>query len=87
MESSAVTVYHMVVVPKLGLRARLPGPNLPYGTMPEPFALLWEPALNWKAFFWSTCAKKMHGMEWNRNFDMKYGRCQNGMEDFKNGIE
>ena len=27
------------------------------------------------------------GMEWNGNFGMEYGRCQNGMEDFKNGIE
>ena len=24
-------------------------------------------------------------MEWNGNFGMEYGRCQNGMEDFKNG--
>ena len=30
---------------------------------------------------------KWNGMEWNGNFGMKYGRCQNGMEDFKNGIE
>ena len=22
-----------------------------------------------------------HGMEWNVNFGMKYGRCQNGMDD------
>ena len=22
-----------------------------------------------------------HGMGWNGNFGMKYGRCQNGMED------
>ena len=28
-----------------------------------------------------------HGMEWNVNFGMKYGRCQNGMEDFKDGME
>ena len=28
-----------------------------------------------------------HGMEWNGNFGMEYGRCQNGMEDFKNGME
>ena len=28
-----------------------------------------------------------HGMEWNGNFGIKYGRCQNGMEDFKNGME
>ena len=28
-----------------------------------------------------------YSMEWNVNFGMKYGRCQNGMEDFKNGIE
>ena len=32
-----------------------------------------------------------HGMEWkmqwNGNFAMEYGRCQNGMEDFKNGME
>ena len=26
-------------------------------------------------------------MEWNGNFDMEYGRCQNGMEDLKNGME
>ena len=31
-------------------------------------------------------------MEWNENFGMEYGRCQNGMEwngmeDFKNGME
>ena len=26
-------------------------------------------------------------MEWNVNFGMKYGRCQNGMEDFKNGMD
>ena len=26
-------------------------------------------------------------MEWNGNFTMEYGRCQNGMEDFKNGME
>ena len=26
-------------------------------------------------------------MEWNGNFDMEYGRCQNGMEYFKNGME
>ena len=31
-------------------------------------------------------------MEWNGNFGMEYGRCQNGMdlngmEDFKNGME
>ena len=25
-------------------------------------------------------------MEWNGNFGMEYGRCQNGMEDFKNGM-
>ena len=28
-----------------------------------------------------------NGIEWNGNFGMEYGRCQNGMEDFKNGIE
>ena len=35
-----------------------------------------------------------HGMEWNGkwngmdgNFGMEYGRYQNGMEDFKNGME
>ena len=33
-----------------------------------------------------------NGMEWNGNFGMEYGRCQNemkwnGMEDFKNGME
>ena len=28
-----------------------------------------------------------HGMKWNVNFGMKYGRCQNGMEDFKNEME
>ena len=31
-----------------------------------------------------------NGMEWNGNFDMEYGRCQNGIkwiEDFKNGME
>ena len=28
-----------------------------------------------------------HGVEWNENFGMEYGRCQNGMEDFKNGME
>ena len=26
-------------------------------------------------------------IEWNRNFGMEYGRRQNGMEDFKNGME
>ena len=26
-------------------------------------------------------------MEWNGNFGMEYGRCQNGMEDLKNGME
>ena len=26
-------------------------------------------------------------MEWNGNFGMEYGRCQNGMEDFKNEME
>ena len=26
-------------------------------------------------------------MEWNINFGMEYGKCQNGMEDFKNGME
>ena len=26
-------------------------------------------------------------MEWNGKFVMEYGRCQNGMEDFKNGME
>ena len=26
-------------------------------------------------------------MEWNGNFSMEYGRCQNGMEYFKNGME
>ena len=26
-------------------------------------------------------------MEWNGNFGMEYGRCQNGMQDFKNGME
>ena len=25
-----------------------------------------------------------NGMEWNGNFGMEYGRCQIGMEDFKN---
>ena len=24
---------------------------------------------------------------WNENFGMEYGRCQNGMEYFKNGME
>ena len=28
-----------------------------------------------------------HGMEWNENFGMEYGKCQNGMEDFKNEKE
>ena len=28
-----------------------------------------------------------NGLEWNGNFGMKYGRCQNGIEDFKNGME
>ena len=28
-----------------------------------------------------------NGMEWNGNFGMEYGRCQNGMEDLKNGME
>ena len=28
-----------------------------------------------------------HGMGWNGNFGMKYGRCQNGMEHFKNENE
>ena len=26
-------------------------------------------------------------MVWNGNFGMEYGRCQNEMEDFKNGME
>ena len=26
-----------------------------------------------------------HGMEWNGNFGMEFGGCQNGMENFKNG--
>ena len=26
-------------------------------------------------------------MEWNENFGIEYGRCQNGMEDIKNGME
>ena len=26
-------------------------------------------------------------MVWNGNLSMKYGRCQNGMEDFKNEME
>ena len=26
-------------------------------------------------------------MEWNENFGMEHGRCQNGMESFKNGME
>ena len=26
-------------------------------------------------------------MEWNGNFSMEYRRCQNGIEDFKNGME
>ena len=25
--------------------------------------------------------------EWNGNFGMEYGRCQNDIEDFKNGME
>ena len=28
-----------------------------------------------------------NGMEWNGNYGMEYGRCRNGMEDFKNGME
>ena len=28
-----------------------------------------------------------NGLEWNGNFAMDYGRCQNGMEDFKNEME
>ena len=28
-----------------------------------------------------------YGMEWNGNFGMEYGRCLNGMEDFKNETE
>ena len=28
-----------------------------------------------------------YGMEWSGNFGVEYGRCQNGMEDFKNGME
>ena len=28
-----------------------------------------------------------NGIEWNGNFVMEYGRCHNGMEDFKNGME
>ena len=32
-----------------------------------------------------------HGMEWKMewkgNFGVEYGRCQNEMEDFKNGME
>ena len=31
--------------------------------------------------------KACYEMERNGNFGMKYGRCQNGMEDFKNGME
>ena len=26
-------------------------------------------------------------MEWKGNFGTEYGRCPNGMEDFKNGLE
>ena len=26
-------------------------------------------------------------MEWNGNFGVEYGRCHNGMEGFKNGME
>ena len=26
-------------------------------------------------------------MEWNGNFGMEFGKCLNGMEDFKNGME
>ena len=33
------------------------------------------------------CLGPGQGMEWNGNFDMEYGRCQNGMEDLKNGME
>ena len=32
-------------------------------------------------------ARAWYGMEWNGNFGMEYGRCQNGMEDFKNIME
>ena len=28
-----------------------------------------------------------NGMEWNEIFGMEYVRCQNGIEDFKNGME
>ena len=28
-----------------------------------------------------------NGMDWNKNFGMECGRYQNGMEDFKNGME
>ena len=54
----------------------------------------------WKAFFnlylpLSTLGQKQgmvwngieNGIEWNGNFVMEYGRCHNGMEDFKNGME
>ena len=35
----------------------------------------------------SMALSTVHGMKWNRDFGMRYGRCSNGMEDFKNGME
>ena len=28
-----------------------------------------------------------NGIEWNGNFGMEYGKCLNGIENFKNGME
>ena len=32
-------------------------------------------------------SRAWYEMEWNGNFGVEYGRCQNGMEDFKSGTE
>ena len=37
--------------------------------------------------FFAVTRRSWHGMKWKENFGMEYGRCQNGMEDSKNGIE
>ena len=33
------------------------------------------------------CNGMENGKEWNGNFGMEYGRCQNGMEGFKDEME
>ena len=47
--------------------------NLAKGVLPAGHGMEWNGMEN--------------GMEWNGNFGMEYGRCQNGMEDFKNEMK